>query len=250
MTKPLNLRRLKCHLFSSVIATCALSGSLGVCNGQIKPAGRIKGEVSDSRTYRLVGNTKPGLALLQNQGEVNSALALPYLTMRFTVSPQQREDLQQLLRQQQSRGSAEYHKFLTPEEYGARFGANPDDIKKTADWLERQGFSDIQCSRSRTFITFAGTAGQAEAAFHTSIHRYSVNGEMHYANASDPMLPKALEGTIESIRGLHDFHMRPLGIRKASRGKPPTGSITWRRMILPLSTTSIRCIKPASMEPA
>jgi len=175
---------------------------------------RIYNEIKNDKVFSLTGSTKPMLALAQDQGEVSSAQALPRMALHFAMTSQQREDLDQLLRQQQTRGAAQFHKFLTPEEYGARFGPNSADVAKVSAWLESQGFSDVQVARSRTFISFAGTAAHAQTAFHTAIHRYSLNGETHYANVSDPLLPKALEGMVESVRGLHDFRMKPRGVRK------------------------------------
>ncbi len=211
----MNFGRFRSYTGSIIAAVCVFLVPSGMIAGQVEPAPRIHAEINDNETYRLTGNTKPMLGRAQDQGEVSSALDLPRITMHLAMTWQQREDLQQLLRQQQKRGTAQFHKFLTPEEYGSRFGANPQDVAKIGAWLEKKGFSNIEFARSRTFITFAGTAAKAETAFHTNIHRYQLNGEAHYAISSDPLLPKAMEGTVESIEGLHDFRMRPLGVRKA-----------------------------------
>ena len=72
-------------------------------------------------------------------------------------------------------------------------------------------------ARGRDFVTFTGTAGQVERAFHTSIHRYEVRGEKHYANASEPSVPAQFADLIAGVRGLHNFH--PKSFRRA--GLPP-----------------------------
>jgi subtilase family serine protease len=58
-------------------------------------------------------------------------------------------------------------------------------------------------------VAFDGTAGQVQAAFHTQVHNYLVNGKVHYANATAPQIPMALAGIVSDIRGLHDFHPEP-----------------------------------------
>ncbi len=203
---------------------------------------RIFSEIKDNETFRVAGNTRPMLALAQDQGEVSSAQSLPRLAIHFALSSQQQEDLDALLRQQQTPGAAQFHKFLTPEEYADRFGLNTDDLAKVTEWLANQGFSDVQVARSRTFVSFAGTAGLVETAFHTSIHRYSLNGEIHYANTSDPSLPQALEGTVQSIRGLHNFRMRPHGIRKLQPHF--TSSISGSHFIAPDDFATMYNVKP------
>ena len=221
---------------------CFAVACLGVPLHAAEAPRRIHTEIKDSETFRLTGNTRPMLALAQDEGEVSSVQALPRLAIHFAMTSQQREDLDQLLRQQQTPGAAQFHKFLAPEEYGARFGLHPEDTAKITAWLEDEGFSDIQVARSRTFVSFTGTAGQAQTAFHTAIHRYVVNGESHYANVSDPLLPKALEGAVESVRGLHDFRMRPQGIKRI---RPHfTSNISGNHFLTPDDFATIYNIQP------
>lgn len=207
-----------------------------------QPPRRISREINDNQTFQLVGNTRPMLALAQDQGEVSSAQALPRMSIHFAMSSQQGEDLEALLRQQQTPGAAQFHKFLTPEEYADRFGMNTDDLAQVTQWLQNQGFSQVQVARSRTFVSFAGSAALAQTAFHTSIHRYSTDGETHYANTSDPSLPQAMQGVVQSVRGLHDFRMRPHNIRKQ---RPRfTSSISGNHFIAPDDFATIYDVKP------
>jgi hypothetical protein len=64
-------------------------------------------------------------------------------------------------------------------------------------------------SRARNAVMLRGRAELIESAFQTEIHMYGVAGEMHYANATEPSLPSALEGVVLAIHGLHDFRLRP-----------------------------------------
>ena len=57
--------------------------------------------------------------------------------------------------------------------------------------------------------TWAGTAGRVAQASHTEISRYRINGEDHYANASDPYIILALAPIVSGFRSLNDFHPRP-----------------------------------------
>jgi subtilase family serine protease len=174
-------------------------------------AKRIHSDLDESQTFVLKGNTRPVVAmgLAQDQGEVPASQAMPRMSLHFTLTAAEQADLDQLLAAQQNRRSSQYRKFLTPEQYASRFGLNTADIEKVTRWLENNGFSNVQAARSRAWVSFSGTAGQAQAAFHTSIHRYVLNGEAHLANANNPQLPKALEALVESVGGLHDFHMKP-----------------------------------------
>ncbi|HEY1950384.1 MAG TPA: S53 family serine peptidase [Bryobacteraceae bacterium] len=178
--------------------------------GASEPQRRIKGNLDNSETFTVTGNTRPMLARAQDQGEVDAALPLTRMTVHFTLSAAQSADQQQLLKQQATRKTSQYHKWLTPEEYGARFGVNSADLEQMTAWLAQQGFSNIEVGRSHTSISFSGNAAQVQNAFHTSIHHYvTSDGKTHFANSSDPALPKALAGMVASIRGLNDLHPAP-----------------------------------------
>ena len=70
-----------------------------------------------------------------------------------------------------------------------------------------------------TRVQFSGTAAQVQSAFQAEIHRYNVDGEEHFANATPLMLPATLEGVVSGIVGVHDFRMHP-----ASRPRLRPGS--------------------------
>jgi hypothetical protein len=48
--------------------------------------------------------------------------------------------LRQLLEEQQVKSSANYHHWLSPEEFGNRFGPTDADIQLVTDWLTSEGF--------------------------------------------------------------------------------------------------------------
>jgi uncharacterized protein (TIGR03437 family) len=170
---------------------------------------RIAARIDDSRTIVLRGRVHPKARMENDRGPVESTFQVPGITLLLKSSAGQQSDLQQLLEQQQDPSSPNYHQWLTPEQYADRFGVSASDTAKIVDWLQSQGFVVANAARSRGWITFDGTAEQARNAFHTEIHRYNVNGEIRYANATDPSIPAALSDVVAGFRGLNDFHLKP-----------------------------------------
>jgi uncharacterized protein (TIGR03437 family) len=126
------------------------------------------------------------------------------------------------LAEQQVPGSPNYHKWLTAEQFGERFGPTANDIAKVRAWLESQGLKIDNVARSRHWITFSGTADQAARTFHTSFHRYLVNGETHFANVDAPSVPAAFADVVSGFIGLDDFKPASQIVRPAytsSKGK-------------------------------
>jgi len=70
-----------------------------------------------------------------DQRRVAPSLAISYITPTLAPSASQQADLETLLVEQQTPGSANYHHWLTPEEYGQRFGVSDADISKVIQWL-------------------------------------------------------------------------------------------------------------------
>ena len=131
------------------------------------------------------------------------------LMLYFSLTPAQQADLNQLLVSQVDPSSPNYHQWLTPEQFGARFGMGSSDLAKVSNWLTSQGFTITNSARSSTFLQFTGTIGQVQKAFGTTIHSLSVDGEQHISNLTDPVLPAAINGVVTSITGLNDFRMKP-----------------------------------------
>jgi len=78
------------------------------------------------------------------------------------------------------------------------------------DWLASRGFQNIKVGKGKTVVEFSGKAGQVRKAFATEIHKFSVNGEEHFANASEPQIPTALEPVVRGVMALHNFRPKPM----------------------------------------
>ncbi|MGB8885249.1 MAG: S53 family peptidase [Candidatus Korobacteraceae bacterium] len=178
-------------------------------------ADRIPQTINDAQSWRMQGNVRPGLQSAWDRGPVGGSLQMPGVKLVFQLTAAQQSSLHTLLLRQMDPSSANYHHWLTPEEYANRFGLTPGDISRVAGWLQHQGFSNIIPARSRTWICFNGTAAQMQAAFHTVIHQYVADGQIHYANVTEPALPGAFRGLVAAISGLNDFRPRPRSIVKS-----------------------------------
>ena len=181
--------------------------------------GRIAGAIDAGSRVTLAGHVPLRLRTATDRGAVAAALPLPAMMLVLQPSAAQQAALTTLLQQQQDPSSPNYRQWLTPEQYADRFGISQSDISQIQTWLQSQGFSIWKVARSRTWIGFTGTAGQAQSAFQTQIHQYLVNGATHIANTTDPSVPAALAPLVQAIRGLNDFHPKP-------RLRTPTAKMT------------------------
>src|ERR1700761_7366440 len=99
--------------------------------------------------------------------------------MMLQRGTRQEQALEQFMREQYDAHSPNFHKWLTPDQFGSLFGPSAEDINQVTSWLRSHGFTVNRVAAGRTFIDFSGMAGQFAAAFHSEIHRYLRAGEIH-----------------------------------------------------------------------
>jgi subtilase family serine protease len=226
----------------------ALVGVLGMAAGhasmtQSNGTERVKGDINDRTLTRVPGQVHPQAQRVYDHGRVADQFTLERITMMFKLTGSQQANLDALLKQQQTPGSPNYHKWLTPEEFGDQFGISPADLQKIVSWIESKGFTVNETARGRMWITFTGAARLVESTFHTEIHEYAVDGKNYYANATDPLLPDAIATVVLGFRSLHNFPLKPRILH--SKMAQFTSSITGNHFLTPDDFATIYNIKAA-----
>src|ERR1017187_4017901 len=169
------------------------------------PPNRVTRPVDAGRTRTIAGNLHRQAQPQYDRGEVDQAMHMDYMLLVVKPSAAQQTELDGLLADQQNPSSPNFHQWLTPEQFGNRFGLSTGDRSKVVAWLTSQGFNVNESGRARNWVAFSGTAGQVSQALHTPIHRFQVNGVSHFANAAEPSVPEALADVTGGFLGLDDF---------------------------------------------
>ncbi len=196
---PLLLGAILCLLVPSIYGQALSSG-----------ARRIKSFVDDRERVALRGQRHPAARIEDDRGAASPGTRLERMVLTLQPEESRQRELEALLEAQHDPGSPDFQRWLTPQEFGARFGVSEWDLLQVVSWLKSAGFDVEEIPESRLAIVFSGTVGQTEAAFHTPIHIYAVGGQEHHANAADPEIPAALAGVVGGVVSLHDFHAMPL----------------------------------------
>jgi hypothetical protein len=215
----------------SVLAAALLCSTALFC-GPVLPAQnsavapRITTDVNELSLAALKGNV-PRLAQAQfDQGEAASSTQLTHMRLVLSRSTEQQAALDAYLAQLQDKSSPNYHKWLTPEQFGQLYGPADSDVAALVAWLESHGLQVETVSKGRTNIAFNGTVSQVEEAFHTSIHSYQAGNQQFTSNTTDPRIPSALAPVVKGVAHLNTIHPKPQFVR-GSPGKinPQTGRL-------------------------
>jgi subtilase family serine protease len=203
---------LRVHLVAAVLLVIpgGIAAQTASSAAQIttRPVARITQAIDNTQLIRLRGNVHPLARPEFDRGAVADSMPMNRMLLLLQRSAEQKAALQKLLEEQQIKGSPNFHKWLTPDEFGNRFGPADADIQKITDWLASQGFQNFKVGAGRTAIEFSGNVGMVRSAFHTGIHKFNVNGQLRQANVSDPEIPAALAPVVAGVVSLNNFPRR------------------------------------------
>jgi hypothetical protein len=192
----------------------------------LAPRPLITQPVDEAHLAVLKGNTHPLARPEFHLGTAPATLPMHRMLLVLKHSTEQESALERLLDDQQDKSSPSYHKWLSPDEFGKQFGPTDADMQTITAWLQSHGF-EVGTTKGRTTLEFSGSASQVQEAFHTTIHKYLVNGEQHWANSSDPQIPAALTSAVAGVAALNNFPRRPMVVSSGKfKRDRTTGKIT------------------------
>ncbi len=215
------VRALRCNsrssvLFPSLLIFTVLISLCGLGLGQEAtqspvPRPLITQMVDEMRLTTLRGNTHPMARPEFDLGAAPASLPMARMLLVLKRSLEQDLALRKLLDDQQDKASPNYHKWMTPETFGAQFGPTDADMQAITSWLQSHGFQ-VGSTKGRTVLEFSGSASQVQEAFHTTIHKYLVNGQQSWANASDPQIPAALAPAVTGVLSMNNFPRKSMSV--------------------------------------
>jgi len=195
--------------------------------------------ISENRLVTLRGNTRPEANATNDRGAAAGAFHMDHMFLQLRRPGERQEELDKFVEELHDAASPNFHKWLTPRQFGEQFGLAQDDLETITRWLESHGLA-VNAIYPNLAVDFSGTAAQVRETFHTRIHRLSVNGKWHYANMSDPQIPAALQPLVVGIASLHDFMPRPLSHATAAYTIGPDA-----QAVVPADLATIYNLNPA-----
>src|SRR5579864_5744930 len=151
------------------------------------------------------GEVAPNGRLPQNQS-LQLDLVLP---LRDTAG------LKSFLADVYNPGSPNYRRFVTPQEFTARFGPTEAQYDEVLRFAEANDLRVVGGSRDQMEVRVKGTVGTIEAALHVSLNTYPHPAENRTFYAVDREPTPNLSFRLWHISGLDNFSIpRPLYVKK------------------------------------
>ncbi len=197
-----SLSRAVAGIFTACLLTAGLSAQ--VIASPVVP-NRITQPIDNSFRVTLHGMVSPLANAANDRGVAPASMQVDSIQMVLKRSASQEAALRSLIQAQNTPGSPEYHKWLTPAEFGQQFGPSSEDLAKVQSWLESEGFSGVKVNPGALTVEFNGTVSQVAHAFGAQYHRYKVNGKTYDSVANDPQIPEALSPVVQGFVALNNF---------------------------------------------
>lgn len=141
-----------------------------------------------------------------------------HLSISLALRVRDQAELDRFTRALYDPRSPQYHHFLTPQQFAARFAPSASDRGVIGAWLRSRGLHVTGITRNGLMINASGTVGRVERAFATPLARYSVRRCRFFANTRPVQVPSALTSRVAGVLGLNDvLKEQPLGPRPLSR---------------------------------
>lgn len=163
-------------------------------------------------------------ARLQPRGSVVGAVAAE-ARMHVTVvlKPSRPAALASFARAVSDPASAHYRAYLTPAQFGRRFGASAAELTAVEGSLRAHGLAPGKVPADRLSVPITASAGQVEAAFSLRLSRVRLPGGRRAVLASAaPAIDRAIAPGVQAVLGLsslgapHPLFVRPRAARAAS----------------------------------
>ena len=155
--------------------------------------------IDNASRVKLASSTHPLVVSATDLGRVDPTSRLQRMLLILGPSQEIQPGLNAFIDSLHDKRSPNYHQWLTPQQFGERFGPSQADVNKIVAWLQQQGFDSAKVSPGRGHIEFAGQVQLVERTFQTQMHSYQRGTETHLANNSDISIPRALAGVVRGI---------------------------------------------------
>src|SRR5271168_3759268 len=107
----------------------------------IGPKPIITGSIDESQLVTLAGNTTAAAFRVKNdRGPVADNLVFDHLLVVLKRAPETEAGLVKLIDAMHHQDAPEFHRWLTPQQLGERYGLAPQDRETVQRWLESHGF--------------------------------------------------------------------------------------------------------------
>jgi kumamolisin len=172
-----------------------------------------------------------------DRGALRTQLVTKPISVTLALSLRKMNEAESLLKSLHTPGDPQFHQFLSPEQFVARFGPDEAEVTRVVAGLAKYGLA-AQRSTAST-LRVSGSPADMERAFSVSLHSFEVPahgrnpGYTFHAPLSHPTIPTEMSESVAAVVGLdsrpslrprHDFAPERLSRQTATKPSATAGN--------------------------
>jgi subtilase family serine protease len=169
-------------------------------------AGAAVSDVATSAFKTAVPYPSKDTPIPRDMGTVGDLEGDHALTVTLALKLRDQAGAEALLKQVYDKTNPNFHQFLTPAQFAAKFAQSDAAVADVAAKLAKYGLSTTRSGASTLSVT--GSASALEQAFQVSLHQYQVDASAtsgayrFHAPNSAPKVPAEVRSVVDSVIGL------------------------------------------------
>ncbi len=189
------------------IWAAGLSLALAACGGAQESGLSLRDSSASANQNYVIGDNTPGF--VKNAKDLGPVDPAAVITVTAWLKLHNENQLDQLVKQQQTKGHANFHHWLTQDQFNAQFAPTAQEVKAVQNFLQAHKLTLVEVAENNFYVKAQGTVDDVEKAFHVQVDSYSVDGATFRANTSNPSVNDSAGSHIAAITGLDDYGFQP-----------------------------------------
>ena len=180
----------------------AVSVAIASAGGSIAIAATSdSASTASSLVPRVLANTVP--RVLADAHELGQLASTERISLDLPLVIPHEAALDAYVAGEYTPGNPDYHKFLTPAQFGREFGAPATEVTAATNALHALGLTTAAPSANRLFVSVSGTVATVERTFAVHLANFELGSlPAFYANTGDITLPASLSRIVSGVVGL------------------------------------------------
>ncbi len=190
----------------------------------------------DAGALALPGHVPAAVARAQAVSRLDGSRPV---SLALTLPLRNQSELSDLLRRLYDPGDPLYGRYLSPEQFTAKFGPTQADYNRAIAYAQAMGLTVTNTHTSRTLLDVSAPAATVENAFglHLLVFQSQEDGRYFYAPDSDPKIPASLASVLSGVVGLDNVSVRRPHYRVLTP-RDPSVPVALQPFVLPRQTGS------------
>ncbi len=186
------------------LCLCVFAGAASAANAGKSSTNSGNGNGAGSYSF---SNDVPGfIKHAQDKGAANASQTID---VTVSLDLQNQSKLDQLVRQQQQKGSPNYHKWINASTFASTYAPTDQEVKSVTNFLTAHGLTVTDTAGNNMYVEVSGTIAAVEKAFHVQIDNYALDGQTYYSNTRGPSINDSSGAHVAAVTGLDDYGYQP-----------------------------------------